>query len=608
MPRRPRYFLLVAIGLAGAARPLAGQAPAEPAIRYQLAARLDPDARSIAGQARITWRNATTSPVDELRFELPWNARRNDATTWARDRRQAGLPLGRRPGHVDLTSLSVATTGEPIDLLSRAQAIPGDDGNQADGTLWRVPLGTPLPPGQQAIVELAWTSAVPDLVGHAGEIRSFFFVTGWYPRVGIAGPGGWTARETRANRPAYGPPAQYDVELRVPAGWTVAATSPPLSSTPSGGGEAAHRFSVESARDFAWATGPDLVERRDRFTADGLPAVDVRVVLQREHAAQGDRLIAAAKAALGWYGRSVGQFPWPALTLVDVPRPTGDGDTAGRSYGGLVAIATRLVSPWSGPEPERAVVGGIGDVYVRSRPWPDSTSAPWLGESLSAYISGQAFEGTFAGRAARVNRYLSGIVAWPYPAVRWHRTHGELPRETRALITIERMLGRETALEIVRRHLARSASTPTGSREFVATATSVSGRDVSWLFDSLLSTTETYDYAVGEVSNSPHDNAAVASTVLVQRLGSGVFPVEVRVAFEDGSSQLERWDGREGTRTFTYDRQAPVVRVEVDPDHVLALDTERANISWTARPSSWTAARRDLCLRRLGPPQPTHGR
>ena len=68
----------------------------------------------------------------------------------------------------------------------------------------------------------------------------------------------------------------------------------------------------------------------------------------------------------------------------------------------------------------------------------------------------------------------------------------------------------------------------------------------------------------------------------MRRLGDGVFPVDVRTTFDDGSSVTERWDGRDRWHAFRYRRGARVRTVEVDPERVLTLDLNYTNNSWTA--------------------------
>ncbi|HEX5214976.1 MAG TPA: hypothetical protein VFV98_05905 [Vicinamibacterales bacterium] len=82
------------------------------------------------------------------------------------------------------------------------------------------------------------------------------------------------------------------------------------------------------------------------------------------------------------------------------------------------------------------------------------------------------------------------------------------------------------------------------------------------------------------------------STVVVRRIGDGMFPVPVRVRFDDGTETTEAWDGRERWHAFTYRTPARVAAVDVDPERMLLLDLDYTNNSWTARPRAAEAASR----------------
>ena len=80
--------------------------------------------------------------------------------------------------------------------------------------------------------------------------------------------------------------------------------------------------------------------------------------------------------------------------------------------------------------------------------------------------------------------------------------------------------------------------------------------------------------------------------MLFRSIGTGVFPVDVKTTFADGTSVVEHWDGAGTWRAFDYHRPVPVSSVEVDPGRILLLDVNRTNNSWTARPQTGLAVKR----------------
>ena len=94
-------------------------------------------------------------------------------------------------------------------------------------------------------------------------------------------------------------------------------------------------------------------------------------------------------------------------------------------------------------------------------------------------------------------------------------------------------------------------------------ANEVRRRDLTWYFDQVHGGTQTFDYAVRQVTSRPlrdggfvdgdrgptfrdpiDDRGLSRTTVTVSRRGDGIFPVDVLVVFDDGETVRERWDGR----------------------------------------------------------------
>jgi hypothetical protein len=89
------------------------------------------------------------------------------------------------------------------------------------------------------------------------------------------------------------------------------------------------------------------------------------------------------------------------------------------------------------------------------------------------------------------------------------------------------------------------------------------------------------------------------SRVVVRRLGSVTFPIEVELTWDDGSRETVPWDGR---GTWTRIERAGPKRLRsavIDPHDRIALDVSRVNngkrlapdprlaVSWTARWMFW---------------------
>jgi hypothetical protein len=112
-------------------------------------------------------------------------------------------------------------------------------------------------------------------------------------------------------------------------------------------------------------------------------------------------------------------------------------------------------------------------------------------------------------------------------------------------------------------------------------------------FNQAVYGTQVLDYAVGGFYSEPvrwweperqgSGKVSYLSTVSLRRKGDFILPVSVEVVFNDGSRVREQWDGTDEWKRFTYTRNAKVVSVELDPDHVVPLDRDLFNNSITNR-------------------------
>jgi len=82
--------------------------------------------------------------------------------------------------------------------------------------------------------------------------------------------------------------------------------------------------------------------------------------------------------------------------------------------------------------------------------------------------------------------------------------------------------------------------------------------------------------------------------VAVSRKNGVRLPVDVAFKFEGKPVERQKWDGRDTTRTFKFERPEKLEWVDVDPDRKIALDVNRLNngrrLTPDGRPAaSWTA-------------------
>jgi hypothetical protein len=647
---RPVLILALAAILQPAS--LARQAPdaASPQnASYSLDAALDPATRIITGSGLITWRNISPVEATDLRFHLYWNAWRNADSSWMREQLLGrDSTLVSRPasdwGWIDMTALALRTEAGPVDLLGGARFIAPDDGNPEDRTLLSAPLERPIQPGETVTIELGWSARVPRTFARTGTIGDYYFIAQWFPKIGVLEPDGWNAHQFHAATEFFADFGSYDVRLTVPDGWVVGATGQAQSVESRGDGSTTHRYRQDDVHDFAWTTSPDFIEVTEAFDEPGLPSVTMRLLLQPEHRDQAARHFRATRAALKYYGEWFGPYPYPQITVVDPVtifngRVQGGG-TGGMEYPTLFTAGTRWHAPAAGTQPTSVTIHEAGHQFWYGIVATNEFEHAWLDEGFNTFSTARVMAEAYPEGFVTVGRYFGGLIGWAFDDVRWTRaidgnrldpyrpvaryeiqatpTWQYWPGSASAitynktslwLATLERHLGWDTVQRMLSAWFDRGAFRHPTPQEFFEIANEAAGEDLTWFFDAVHRSEAVFDYSVAQVTTVPATGAGWigegrdktywpgGSTerdhlIVVRRNGDGIFPVDVRTTFSDGSSDTIRWDGRAVWQSFTYRREVDVVRVEVDPDRVLLLDVDYTNNSWTAAPDAARAARK----------------
>jgi hypothetical protein len=599
--------------------PVGVETAAEPArspgnASYRITARLDPATRTITGEEVITWRNIASTAAPSLQFHLYYNAWRNDDSTWMRGRLLAGnTALAGRPdadrGSIDITAMRVTRGGTQTDLLAGLRFIAPDDGNAQDRTVVEAPLATPVAPGETIEIAVAWTSRVPRTYARTGAVGDFYFIAQWFPKIGVFEDAGWNVHQFHSATEFFADFGLYDVSLEVPSGWTVGATGREVERAEAGD-RTIHRYQQADVHDFAWTTSPDYVERRARFEHPALPAVEMRLLLQPEHASQAERHFEATRAALRYYGEWYGPYPYGHITIVDPAWQSGAG---GMEYPTLFTAGTRWLQPERAVQPESVTIHEAGHQFLYGIVATNEVEHAWMDEGLNTYTQARIMDESFSPQYY-AKRYFGGFVPRGFrdlpltrevdgnrmPAYRpvarndaqatptwqyWPGSASAISYNKTALWmhTLERMLGWETTQRILSTYFERHAFTHPKPDDFFAVANEVSGQDLTWFFDEVHRGAKLFDYSVDLVRRGER------TTVVARRLGDGVFPVTVLLRLEDGSEQRWAWDGRDPWRAFEHAGAAPV-SAEVDPDRILVLDVYRTNNSVTLEPAAPRAA------------------
>ncbi len=626
--------------------PQPGTVLSDRVVTYQIDVRLEPETRTLIGRQTLQWTNKSPDPVADVQLHLYWNAFKNENSTFFRELEGDGLRFETEAyepedfGYIDVTSFS---TGG-VELVQQLEFIQPDDDNPDDQTVARIPLPQPVPPGGTATFEVTFTSHVPRVIARTGVYEDFYFIGQWFPKVGVleyphlrhATRTAWNCHQFHAHSEFYADFGVYDVSITVPTRYKVGATGQRVEAKENGDQTTTYRYHQEDVHDFGWTAWPGFLEIDEPFEVEGLPKVNIHLMIPSEQSEAIASTLQATKDALKGFGEAWFPYPYPQITVVVVP--FNAGEAGGMEY-------PTLITTWSNLHPSDdpgfsigTTIHEFGHQYWYGMLASNEFEEPWLDEGINTYGTGLLMDRI----GSRIRVTFHPILGYPlefnWPMIgqfdlyrgaammgvqsplvssTWQFQDGgdysqsSYARSAATLKTLELYLGEETMGHVMRTYARRFAFHHPDSEDFFAVAEEVSGEDLDWFIDQYFRNTVVVDYAVTEISvektgdetgymerngarslvkeeDQPKrgkDVGPFRSTVVVERRKDGTFPVTIRVSFDDGTHLIEAWDGRSRWKKLEYERQHKVVSAEVDPEHRVWFDIDRLNNGRSAEPS-----------------------
>jgi Peptidase family M1 domain len=585
MPSRPVLF----------PRPLSNRLAS-----YTISVTLDPAQKSLSGNETLVWRNGSAETVSELQLHLYLNAFRNAYSTFLRE---GG---GRRSlqGNWGWTEIRSLTTAEGVDLTRRMEFIHPDDDNADDRTVVRVPLPRPLAPGKSLTLTCSFTAQLPAVVERTGYVGDFFMVGQWFPKIGVYETGrGWNCHQFHANTEFFADFGVYDVTITLPDRFIVGATGVRYAERKNADGTTTHSYYAEDVHDFAWTASPHFSEITDQWRH-----VSLRLLVQPEHRTQASRYLSSCIAAMEFFDRHVGPYPYPAFTLVDPP--FNAIDAGGMEYPTLITLQTSWGIPASLRLPEQVTIHEFGHQYWQGMSASNEFEEAWLDEGINQYFEARIMSEVYGVKSSLVDwcGFSVGDLelirsaythmgnpriappatpAWQFPC----GTYGTLTydKTATALLTLERMIGTAAMDSAISGFFRRWRFHHPSGRDFVAAF----DPSLAAFFDQTILGTAVCDFELSAIRNVPvapptgtPDSALYTASVVVSRRGDMILPVEVLVKFADGRERRELWDGRATHTEFSYRSRSPILLARVDPDTKILLDVNLTNNSRTVDPPS----------------------
>jgi len=588
-------------------------------VAYQIDARLDPVRKTIDATESLTYHNLTGQPLQVFPFHLYLNAFQPKSTFMTEVRlggtRGTGPGSGWDPKHygaIEVKSLEVVGQG---DLTRQMQFIQPDDGNKDDYTVFQIRLPQPVPPSGSVEFKFAFHDQLPEVVERTGYKRNFFMVGQWFPKVGVWWHGAWNCHQFHSTSEFFADFGTFDVKTTVPANYVLGSTGDPVASVNNPDGTKTVTWHAEDIHDFSWTASPDFHLVEDSWTGSA-GTVKIHLLMSPGNLRQTERYLDSLKGALDRFDRWYGPYPYDRITVVDPPH--GALEAGGMEYPTLITGGSAWWEPRGLRETEIVTEHEFGHQYWYGMVATNEFEEAWMDEGINSYTEAQILDSLYGQGQSAVN-WLgmtaddSGLLRMEYlnepdtdPMTHFaykymnSSAYGGITygKTATVLLTLEGLIGEDTMRQAMHTYFMRYRFTHPTGEDFLKTIEEVSGQNLRWYYDQAVYGTNILDYEVRSIrsdrvdwyeKNPPPAKAGQTvyrDTVLVDRKGDFIFPVEVEVKFSNGERVREHWDGRDRWIRYTYEKKARVVSAEVDPEHKVLLDRDFFNNSKTEGPDS----------------------
>ncbi|MEA2714098.1 MAG: hypothetical protein QOK27_2059 [Gemmatimonadales bacterium] len=587
-------------------------------VDYVIRASLDTVAQRVTGEERITYTNHSPDTLRYLWLQLDQNLFNSASRGYRMFGQDSRLSTGAVEG--GFTLLKVAEPG-----TTAAGGRPARHGGPlhylVNGTVMKVNLARPLPPGGRQALEIGWSFPFGPNSNRMGieliDGSYVYEVAQWYPRLAVYDDvRGWNTEQYLGQGEFYLDYGSFDVSLTVPANMLVAATGTlqnpalvltaaqrarlararasdstvvirgkdeigdPASRPLSRSGTFTWRFSADSVRDFAWAAARHFVWDAARANGGKTLAMSFYPPSAEPIWNESTQYVRfAVENYSSWY-----TYPYPVAINVN-------GIEGGMEYPMIVFCHNR-----TDPKALFSVTDHeIGHTWFPMIVGSNERLYAWMDEGFNTFMNHYSWEKKYPGDYNRrgdpglyISFALSGKeepIMTPADRIRGSLSTTAYTKPGLGLVLLrDHLIGPERFDPAFREYIRRWAYKHPTPADFFRSVEDGVGEDLSWFWRSWFYTTERLDQAVDSVTAS--DSAGVvASRVYLRSATPMPMPVELDLRMNDGTTQhlslpVEVWEG--GPQyTAVVPGPKTVVGVTVDPKK-LYPDVRRENNRWDA--------------------------
>jgi len=469
------------------------------------------------------------------------------------------------------------------------------------GTVLEVDLATPIKSGDKVTFEMEFDGQVPQQIRRSGRNNAegvSLSMTQWYPKMAEYDFEGWHA-DPYIGREFHGVWGDFNVNITIDKDYIIGGTGYLQNpedigynygeESPKGKkgkkGKLTWKFKAPMVHDFTWAADPDYIH--DKVTASDGTVLHFLYQDNDSIKENWKNLQPKTEQILEFFNENIGPYPYDQYSVIQ----GGDGGmeygmstliTGERKFGSLVGVtAHEMAHSWF--------------QFILAT---NEAQHEWMDEGFTSFISSEAMNVVMGEN--KDNPHSGSYRGYTYLA----NSGVEQPMTTHAdrynvnqaysitayakgavfLAQLEYLLGDDLQNEVIKEYYNQWKFKHPTPNDFIRVAEKVSGAELGWYLMDFGQTTNTIDYAVKSINGN---------TATLERIGLMPMPIDAKVTFADGSSEMAhiplrmmRWVKPNATNvqqdwawampTYELKMDKEITKVEIDPSLLMA-DVKRDN-------------------------------
>lgn len=245
-----------------------------------------------------------------------------------------------------------------------------------DPSIVYIPLETPLKAGEVRQIQFFYEAELfkgrGNLCWYPKDGELYFSIGNFYPILTCFEDGAWAAAPYNKHGECfYSPISDYQVSLRAPSDFVVAASAAALGKEEMGDGSATWTFESATLRDFALCASENF--GLEQKTVDGITVLSYFPLGSEDI---GQRNLEDSIKALTFFGRLY-DYPYPYKTFSVAGLPSSP---TGMEFPGLIMVNSSISEPSS-----ITVVHEVAHQWFYGIVGSNSGEAPWLDEGMTTF-------------------------------------------------------------------------------------------------------------------------------------------------------------------------------------------------------------------------------